>query len=147
MRISRSRRFEPQFVLPVMGLLMVTMTLADTPQQPCSAFEATKTLNGNTATFRDDHFPWKITADLDGKIVIENKTKKTTCSTNIESVVSVYMGNSNLIYFRSVEIASDELFTLNGFSCKDAAKMKPLDAKSEAKSLRILRANGICTKN
>jgi hypothetical protein len=116
---------------------------AGAPPPPCSAFEATKSIQGITMTFRDDRFPWKVTADLDANVVIENAPKKTTCSTHIESVVSVYMGKGDLIYFRSAEIASNELFTLNGFSCKDAAKPKMLDA-SEAKTRRILRAKGIC---
>jgi hypothetical protein len=144
MLTSRSRRLDCR-LLATVSLLLTAGVLADSPERPCSAFEATKTLDGDTATFRDARFPWKVTAALDGKVVIENTRKKTTCSTNLESVVSVYIGSGDLIYFRSVEIASDELFTLNGFSCKDASKVKPLDAKSEAKTRKILRAGGICT--
>jgi hypothetical protein len=145
MHISRSSRIERRIAVLTMCVLAAARLLADAPGRPCSAFSAAKSIAGNTATFQDNRFPWKVTADLDGKITIENTRKKTRCSADVESVVSVYIGKGDLIYFRSTEIASDELFTLNGFSCKQAAKVKRLSAGSESKAQNTLRANGICT--
>ena len=134
--------------MPLRLLLAVLVTaLAPVPLscQDCSALESKKSIDGSTTTFRLEPFPWKVTADLDGNVTIQNTAKKSTCSTKLESVINVYFGDGKLIYFRSTEIASDELFTFDGFSCKEARKVKQLDPKSEARTTRLLRSLGICS--
>jgi hypothetical protein len=123
------------------------MALAPRPSlcQSCSAWESKKSIEGSTMTFRLEPFPWKVTADLDANVAIENTVTKSVCKTKLESVINVYFGDGKLIYFRSAEIASDELFTLDGSSCKEARKVKQLDPKSEAKTARLLRSLGICS--
>lgn len=95
-------------------------------------------------TFRLTPFPWKVTADLDANVAIENTATKSICRTKLESVIKVYFGDGRLIYFRSAEISRDELFTLDGLSCREARTVKQLDSKSEAKTIRVLRSMGIC---
>lgn len=95
-------------------------------------------------TFTLDPYPWKVTADLDANVTIENAAKKSACKTKLESVISVYLGGGDLIYFRSSEISNDELFTLDGLSCKEVRKGRHLLLKSEAKTTRVLRSLGIC---
>ena len=112
--------------------------------EACSTFEASKSVQGTTATFRDDRFPWLVTADLDGTVTIRNTAKNTSCSATVESVVTVYMGTGNQIYFRSLEIASDNAFPIDGLSCADAGEPVRLDPTSAEKSRTALRAAGIC---
>jgi hypothetical protein len=68
-------------------------------------------------------------ADLDGNVTIQNAEKKSVCKTKLDSVVSVYFGNGKLVYFRSADVASDELFTLDGLSCKEARKIEGSGSK------------------
>ena len=130
-------------ILAVVLLMALCPKLS--PCQSCSAWESKKSIDGGTMTFRLEPFPWKVTADLDANVAIENTTSKSVCKTKLESVTHVYFGKGKLVYFRSAEIARDELFTLDGFSCKEARKVKQLDSKSEAKTTRLLRSVGICT--
>ena len=124
--------------------MMVACARGTATDDSCSAFEATKSLEGNTATFRDERFPWIVTADLDAKVTIQNTKQKTSCSTTVESVVSVYMGAGDVIYFRSLEIASDNLYPVNGLSCTDSGESVRLDPTSAEKSRNLIRASGIC---
>ena len=124
-----------------------SVRLAIASEPPCVAFEATKGIQSGLSTFRHDRFPWTVTADLDGNLVIENSRRHTSCKTVLDSVISVYVGDRNLINLRSLEIASDELFTLDGRNCREARKVKALDVESEMKSTAILRANGLCTEH
>lgn len=114
------------------------------PCQSCAAWETKKSIEGSTITFLLEPFPWKVTADLDANVSIENTTLKSVCKTKLESVTHVYFGRGKLVYVRSAEIASDELFTFDGFSCKEARKVKQLDSKSEANTTRLLRSAGLC---
>jgi hypothetical protein len=114
--------------------------------QSCSAWESQKSIDGSSMTFHLDPYPWKVTADLDANVTIENTAKKSSCKTKLESVISVYLGRGNRIYFRSSDISSDELFTLDGFSCKEVRSVKQLDGKAEAKTTRTLRLLGICNR-
>jgi hypothetical protein len=113
--------------------------------ESCSAWESKKSIDGSTMTFRLEPFPWKVTADLDADVAIENTATKSVCRTKLESVIKVYFGGGKLLYFRSAEISSDELFTLDGFSCKEARKVRQLYPRSEAKTTRLLRSVGICS--
>jgi len=62
----------------------------------------------------------------------------------VESVVSVYMGGGDVIYFRSTEIASDQVIPIDGRSCKDAGKTTTLDPAKQDASKSVLRGIGIC---
>ncbi len=126
-----------------LALGCVTLVCAFEPL--CLAFEAPKTIQGDPSTLHHHRFLWTITADLDGNVVVENSRLHTRCKTVLGSVVSTYVGDGNLVYLRSQEIASDELFTLDGRNCREARKVKALDVQSERKSIAILRANGLCT--
>jgi hypothetical protein len=128
------------------AVLLIGFIPRVSPCQACSAWKSTKSIDGNTMTFRVDPFPWKVTADLNANVLIENSIAKSVCRAKLESVIEVYFGESKLIYFRSAEISSDELFTLDGMSCKEARKVKQLDPKSEAKTTRLLRSIGICDR-
>jgi type 1 fimbria pilin len=130
-----------RFLLAVLVAALAPVSLSS---QSCSAWESKKSIDGITMTFRLEPFPWKVTADLDGNVTIQNTAKKSTCTAKVESVISVYFGDGKSIYFRSTEISSDELFTLDGLSCKEARKPKQLDP-SEAKTIRLLRSLGICS--
>jgi hypothetical protein len=114
--------------------------------QSCSAWESKKSIDGSTMTFRLEPYPWKVTADLDANVVIENIATNSVCKTKLESVIKVYFGDGKLIYFRSADISSDELVTLDGASCKEARKARQLHPKSEAKTTRLLRSMGICRR-
>ncbi len=126
------------------AFLLMALGVPPSGCQSCSAWESRKSIDGNVMTFRLEPYPWKVVADLDANVTIENTVKKSTCKTKFESVVSVYFGNGKLIYFRSADISSDQLFTLDGFSCKEARTVKQLDGTSEAKTTRLLRSLGIC---
>jgi hypothetical protein len=127
------------------AVLLIGIAPRPAPCQSCSAWESKKSIDGGTTTFLLEPFPWKVTTDLDANVAIENTATKSICKTKLESVVKVYFGDSKLIYFRSADIASDELFTLDGVSCKEARKVKQLDPKSEAKTTHLLRSVGICS--
>jgi hypothetical protein len=116
------------------------------PCQSCTAWESRKSIDGIKMIFELDPHPWKVTADLDANVTIRNTAKKSSCKTQLESVSKVYFGSGDLIYFRSTEIASDELFTVNGLTCKEVRKVRQLDQKSEANTTRILRSLGICSR-
>lgn len=126
------------------AVLAIALLPGPSACQSCSEWESKKSIDGSTMTFRLDPFPWIVTADLDGNVTIQNAEKKSVCKTKFDSVVSVYFGSGRLVYFRSADIASDELFTLDGLSCKEARKMKDLGQKSEAKTTCLLRSLGIC---
>jgi hypothetical protein len=128
----------------LLAVLLIGIAPRLAPCQSCSAWESKKSIDGGTTSFRLEPFPWKVTADLDANVAIENTGTKSICKTKIESVIKVYFGDGKLIYFRSADIASDELFTLDGFSCKEVRKVKQLDPKSEAKTTHLLRSVGIC---
>jgi hypothetical protein len=129
----------------VFAVLLMALVPRLSLGQSCSAWESKKSIDGSTMTFHQEPFPWKVTADLDANVTIENTATKSICKTKLESVIKVYFGDGKLIYFRSAEISSDELFTLDGFSCKEARKVKQLQLKSEARTTRLLRSIGICT--
>jgi len=128
------------------AVLLVGFAPRLSPCQSCSAWESNKSIDGTTTTFRLEPYPWKVTTDLDANVAIENTATKSICKTKLESVIKVYFGDGKLIYFRSAEISSDELFTLDGSSCKEARKVKQLYPKSEAKTTRLLRSIGICSR-
>ena len=128
----------------LLAILLIGVTPGPAPCQSCSAWESKKSIDGGTTSFRLEPFPWKVTTDLDANVAIENTSTKSICKTKLESVIKVYFGDGKLIYFRSADIASDELFTLDGVSCKEARKVKQLDSKSEARTTHLLRSFGIC---
>jgi hypothetical protein len=123
---------------------VVTTLPARASDQSCTAFEATNSIQGDIVSFHHDRFPWTITVDLDGNLAIENAQRHTRCTTVLNSVVAAYVGSQRLIYLRTLEIASDELFTLDGFTCWEVRNVKGLDVESESNSIEILRANGVC---
>lgn len=125
------------------GMMAVAIACSTAQRPACQAFEAKKTIDGSTSTFTLDNSPWKVTSTLDAALTIQNAEKKTSCSTNVESVLTAYFGR-DVIYLRSTEIASDLLFTLNGNSCEQADPPKPLDGESEARVNEQLLAIGIC---
>jgi len=125
-------------------VLLVGLIPSQSPCQSCSAWRSKKSVDGSITTFRLEPFPWKVTTDLDANVAIENAVTKSTCSTKLESVIGVYFGRGHLIYLRSAEVSSDELFTFDGLSCKEVRKVKQLPPKSEAETTRFLRSIGIC---
>jgi len=131
-------------------LLFAVLLIALAPRpslgQSCTAWESEKSIDGSTMTFHREPFPWKVTADHEANVTIENTASKSMCKTKLESVIKVYFGDGKLIYLRNTEIASDELFTLDGFSCKEARKVRQLHPKSEARTTRLLRSIGICSR-
>jgi len=143
MRTFLSRRRSVRLAVPAVGVLAVAITCAEAQRPTCQAVEATKTIQGETSTFTLDKSPWKVTSGLDSTLVIANVDTKTSCTTNLESVITAYFGK-DVIYLRSTEIASDQLFALNGRSCKEAAKPKTLDGRSEARVQEQLLAAGLC---
>jgi hypothetical protein len=124
-------------------LPLVCCATAFPADPPCTAYEAAKTIDGST--FRFERPPWKVTAEVEGKVVVENTVKKTTCSITIPSVVAVYTGTGRQVYVRSVDITADVLYALNGDDCSQAAKPKSLGGGSIAESRRILKASGMCS--
>jgi len=132
------------YAFSVMWLTALSGHCADSPS-PCHAFEAQKTISESTSTYTDNRFPWKVTSDLDAHIKIENLPTHTTCSTTIESVIGVYMGEGNEIYFRSSEISNEELTVVDGTSCKETKPAISLDSHSETNATQTLRSMGLCT--
>ena len=125
---------------------MIIALNAGTAQcKSCSAWESKKSIDGSSMTFRLDPYSWRVRADLNGDITIENSSTRSTCKTRLNDVLAVYLGRNNLIYLRVSDISTDELFTLDGRSCREAQKVRQLDLKSEASSLRILQSIGICS--
>ena len=144
MHMSPSSRRELFLIVAALSVIVACTNDAST-DDACSTFEAAKSLDGKTATFRDERSPWVVTADLDGKVTVHDTKKSTSCSTTVDSVVSVYLGAGAVIYFRSLEIASDNLFAIDGRSCADAGEPVRLDPTSAEKSNTLMRAVGICT--
>jgi len=139
-----SRRPSVRLAVPAVGVLAVAITCASAQRPTCQAFEAKKTIQGGTSTFTLDKSPWKVTSESDSTLVIANTETKTSCTTSLESVLTAYFGR-DVIYLRSTEIASDQLFTVNGRSCKETAKPKPLDGRScEVHGLLVPTAGHRC---
>src|SRR5271167_1215108 len=95
-------------------LAILAMSLIDGHGQDakkrCSVVETNRSTNGTTAIFTREPFPWKVTVDLSDHVTIENSELKTKCTTDLSSVVTVFVGKGNLIYLRSLEIANDQVF-------------------------------------
>jgi hypothetical protein len=116
-----------------------------TNQGSCLVSEAKKEITGNIMTFHLTGSPWIVTADLDANVTIENTDRKTSCKMMMESVLSVYQGEGSPIYFRTSEIGSDELRTVDGFACRESKEPVKLDLESESNVTRTLESLGICT--
>jgi len=128
----------------LLSILLYTVFPTHSVCQSCSAWESRKSIEGNSTTFRLESYPWKITIDQDANVRIQNLQKNSSCRTQMESVVRVYLGSGNLIYFRSAEVSNDMLITLDGLSCREARKTRQFGVKSEAAVSRVLRTMGIC---
>jgi hypothetical protein len=112
----------------------------------CSYFELPR-IQGEQLpyVYEAEEFPWSVTVDeLEGAITITNKKSKAMCETNITSVRRVYGGGPNRIAFRSIEIASDDLFFLDPRSCKSTRKAKHLGVHAGRDTEKVLRSLGVC---
>ncbi len=147
---SRSRDREALCALMVIARLVFglsTSTFATAAiAASCSYFDLPRTQGEHLPyAYEAEWFPWRVTVDeLEGAITITNKDSKTKCDTNISSVRQVYGGGANQIAFRSIEIASDDLFFLDARSCKSTRRSKHLGVRAPRDTGKALRSLGLC---
>lgn len=147
---SRSRNREAFWALMVAAQILyglVTSVFASTAVAGgCSYFELPRTQGEHLPyVYEAEGFPWRITVDeLEGAITITNRKSKAKCETNITSVRQVYGGGANRIAFRSIEIASDDLFFLDARSCKSTRKSKHLGVQAGRDTEKVPRSLGLC---
>jgi len=112
----------------------------------CSYFELPRTQGEHLPyVYEAEWFPWRVTVDeLEGAVTITNKKSKAKCETNISSVRQVYGGSASGIAFRSIEIASDDVFFLDARSCKSNRKAKHLGVRGGQDTGTVLRSIGLC---
>jgi hypothetical protein len=124
-------------------LLLASASVATA--EPCDFFEIPARDGGHEMqVFSDPRTPWRVTVDLPTATV--EVAGPGRCKTALEDISSVYMGPGGRIVFRTAQVASEQLFTIDAATCRDVGAPVDVDTANAAAFRKVLRARHICPR-
>jgi hypothetical protein len=129
-----------------MTMLSLMLSPCDGATAGCDLFQITPHDAGSgKQVYEDRRTPWRVTIDLQtAEIEVARRAGSGRCKTSLDDVSGVYMGQSGRIVFRTAEVASEQLFTIDAATCRDIGKPVNVDEARSNAFHATLRTFNIC---